>query len=101
MAYILWWKLTLLNDTKLRDKGMLDLCVLEDATKKEWSRKSLVLQLHLVTNATYYVRGTTQTGKLLLIPEDFLYPFHVLCYDMQSYDMRKIENKDIPDHWFS
>lgn len=63
---------------------------------KDWSRKTLVLQpceLHLANNTTFYVRGTTQSGKLLL--EDFSYPFHFLCYDLQSNDMRNFETREV------
>ncbi|KFK33317.1 hypothetical protein AALP_AA6G359400 [Arabis alpina] len=97
-------KLTIVDQTKLGDEGMLDLWVLEDATNKEWSRKTLVLQpsqLHLVNSLSFKVKCTTQNGKLFLIPpEGFLPPFHVLCYDMQSNDMSKIEIKGVPN-WSS
>ncbi|XP_023645496.1 putative F-box protein At5g62660 [Capsella rubella] len=97
-------KATIFDKTNLRDKGLVDLWVVEDAANKKWSRKTLVLQpsqLHLVNNIILNVRGTTQNGKVLLVPHELISPFHVLCYDLQSNDMRKIEIKSIPDHWFS
>ncbi|CAN6895673.1 unnamed protein product [Brassica oleracea var. botrytis] len=97
-------KATLCDPTNLRDKGVLALWTLEDVGSKKWSCKSLVLkpsQLPLVDSITFRVKGTTQNGKVLLIPKDFLSPFHILSYDMQNNDMRKIEIKGIPDVWFN
>ncbi|XP_010496795.1 PREDICTED: F-box/LRR-repeat protein At2g40920-like [Camelina sativa] len=98
-------KVTLIVQSNLREKGRLDLWAVEDAGSNKWSRKTLVLQpsqLHLVNNDTIFkVNGTTQNGKVFLIPENLFSPFHILCYDLQSNDMRKIEIKGVPDHWFS
>ncbi|XP_013751458.1 F-box/LRR-repeat protein At2g40920-like [Brassica napus] len=97
-------KATLCDPTNLRDKGVLALWTLEDVGSKKWSSKSLVLkpsQLPLVDSITFRVKGTTQNGKVFLIPKDFLSPFHILSYDMQNNDMRKIEIKGIPDVWFN
>ncbi|CAN8255042.1 unnamed protein product [Cochlearia groenlandica] len=95
-------KVTLLDHTNLRDKGMVDLWTYGN---KEWStKKTLVLpscQVHLVTNIVFKVKATTQTSKILLIPKDFVYPYHILCYDLQKNDMRRIDIKGIPDYWFS
>ncbi|CAH2038904.1 unnamed protein product [Thlaspi arvense] len=78
-------------------KGVVALWTLEDVGSKKWSCKS---RMHLVSSITFLIRGTTQKGKVLLKPEKLLSPFHILCYDLQSNDMRKIEIKGIPDHWF-
>ncbi|ESQ32840.1 hypothetical protein EUTSA_v10005397mg [Eutrema salsugineum] len=97
-------KATVFDYRCLRDNGMVDLWVLEDAGNKEWSRKTLHLppsQLHLVKNITFKVNGATQNGKVILIPlGNLLSPYHFLCYDVKKNDMRKIEIKGIPDHWF-
>ncbi|KAL9309851.1 putative F-box associated interaction domain-containing protein [Arabidopsis thaliana] len=98
-------KVTLLDSNHLREKGMLVLRVLEDAgINKEWSKKTMVLhpyQLHLVqVDIIFNVNGTSQSGKLVLIPQVLVSPFHILCYDLQRNDMRKIEIKGIPDNWF-
>ncbi|CDY45864.1 BnaC02g22560D [Brassica napus] len=87
-------KPTLFDQTNLKDKGVVALWSVEDAGSKKWSCKSLVVQpsqLHLVNTITFNVKGTTQNGKVLLIPKDFLFPFHILSYDIQKNDMRKIE----------
>ncbi|CAF2139848.1 unnamed protein product [Brassica napus] len=87
-------KPTLFDQTNLKDKGVVALWSVEDAGSKKWSCKSLVVQpsqLHLVNTITFNVKGTTQNGKVLLIPKDFLFPFQILSYDIQNNDMRKIE----------
>ncbi|CAL9235606.1 unnamed protein product [Arabidopsis halleri] len=98
-------KATIIDQTNLREKGRLDLWAVEDAGNNKWSRRTLVLQpsqLHLVNNNIIFnVKGTTQNGKVFLIPQDLLSPFHILWYDLQSNDMRKIEINGVPDHWFS
>lgn len=100
-------KVTIIDQTNLREKGMLDLWAVEDAgNKNSWSRKTMVLQssqLHLVINniTIYNMKGTTHDNKVFFIPEDMFSPFHILSYDLGSNDMTKIEIKGIPDHWFS
>ncbi|ESQ29942.1 hypothetical protein EUTSA_v10011525mg [Eutrema salsugineum] len=98
-------KATIFDQTNLQEKGILDLWAVADARNEIWSRKTLVLkpsQLHLVNNYTSFnIRGTTQNGKVFLIPWCLHSPFHILCYDLQTNDMRKIEIKGVPDHWFS
>ncbi|KAJ4918009.1 F-box/LRR-repeat protein [Raphanus sativus] len=95
-------KVTIIDQTNLREKGMLDLWAVEDAG---WSRKTMVLQssqLHLVINnkTIYNMKGTTHNNKVFFVPEDMFSPFHILSYDLGSNDMTKIEIKGIPDHWF-
>ncbi|KAJ0229440.1 hypothetical protein HA466_0316020 [Hirschfeldia incana] len=97
-------KATLFDQTNLKDKSVVALWSVEDAGSKKWSCKNLVVkpsQRHLVNTITFNVKGTTQSGKVLLIPKDFLFPFHILCYDIQNNDMRKIEIGGIPDRWFN
>ncbi|CAA7050108.1 unnamed protein product [Microthlaspi erraticum] len=100
-------KLTVFEHTHLMEKGKVHLWVLKDVGNKEWSRKTLVLkhsQFHLVDfdrGIGFDVKGTSQSGKVLLIPKYFCSPLHILCYDLQSNDMRKIDIKGIPEHCFS
>ncbi|KAH0938472.1 hypothetical protein HID58_005933 [Brassica napus] len=97
-------KPTLFDQTNLKDKGVVALWSVEDAGSKKWSCKSLVVQpsqLHLVNTITFNVKGITQNGKVLLIPKNILFPFHILSYDIQNNDMRKIEIRGIPDRWFN
>ncbi|KAF8077011.1 hypothetical protein N665_1070s0008 [Sinapis alba] len=100
-------KVTIIDQTSLKEKGMLDLWAVEDAgNKNSWSKKTLVLkpsQLHLVINnkTIYNMKGATQNNKVFFIPENMFSPFHILSYDLRSNDMTKIEIKGIPDHWFS
>ncbi|CAA7028244.1 unnamed protein product [Microthlaspi erraticum] len=97
-------KATIIDQTNLTDKGMLDLWDLDG--KNKWSRKTLVVQpcqLHLVSNIDhgFMVKGTSQDGKVFLIPKALFSPFHILSYDLRINDMRKIDIKGVPDHWFS
>ncbi|XP_009107031.1 F-box/LRR-repeat protein At2g40920-like [Brassica rapa] len=97
-------KVTVVDQASLRDKGRLDLWALEDAANQKWSSKRLVVkpsQLDFVRNTEFVVRGTSRNGKVFLIPTDLVSPFQILCYDLQSNHMRKIDIKGVPDHWFS
>ncbi|KAL9299659.1 putative F-box associated domain, type 3 [Arabidopsis thaliana] len=84
----------------------MDLWVVEDAKKKEWSRKTFVLQpsqMHLdVTDNIWAAKGTSIKGKVILVPKKlFSSPFYFLYYDLQINDLKKVEVKGIPDRWFS
>ncbi|CAA7015500.1 unnamed protein product [Microthlaspi erraticum] len=95
-------KATIVDQTNLKNKGMLDLWDVDE--KKKWSKKTLVLkpsQLHLVNNTEFSLKGTTQDGKVFLIPKVLVSPFHILSYDLRSNDLRKIDIKGVPEHWFS
>ncbi|KAG2313805.1 hypothetical protein Bca52824_016927 [Brassica carinata] len=95
-------KVTVVDQTNL--KGMLDLWALENAASQKWLSKRLVLkpsQLDFFRNTEFVVRGTSRNGKVFLIPTDLVSPFQILCYDLQSNHMRKIDIKGVPDHWFS
>lgn len=97
-------KATLFDQTNLKEKGVVALWSVEDAGSNKWSCKNLVVQpsqQHLVNTITFHVKGTTQNGKVLLIPKNFVFPFHILSYDIQNNDMRKIEIRGIPDRWFN
>nr|AAD24614.2 F-box protein family, AtFBX8 [Arabidopsis thaliana] len=95
-----------LDFTDLRVNGKMDLWVVEDAKKKEWSRKTFVLQpsqMHLdVTDNIWAAKGTSIKGKVILVPKKlFSSPFYFLYYDLQINDLKKVEVKGIPDRWFS
>ncbi|CAH8304221.1 unnamed protein product [Eruca vesicaria subsp. sativa] len=96
-------RLALFDHTHLKHKGKVALWVLENTRKEKWSKKTLVLQpshLNLVDKTNFEVKGTTQSGKVLLIPSDLRSPFYILCYDLQNNDMTKIDINGLPDHWF-
>ncbi|XP_056862552.1 F-box protein At2g40910-like isoform X2 [Raphanus sativus] len=96
-------KIAIFEYSYLRTEGTTTLRVLEDAEKKEWSTRSLVLQpcqMHLVQDIDLIVKGTTQDGKVILAPMDVHSGFYILSYDLQSNDLSKVETKGIPDHWF-
>lgn len=64
--------------TYLLVNGKVDLWVVEDAKKKEWPRKTLVLQpshMHLVTDNIWVAKGTSIKGKVILVPKNLISPF--------------------------
>ncbi|CAF1700959.1 BnaA08g05920D [Brassica napus] len=96
-------KIAIFEHSNLRTEGTAVLWVLEDAEKKEWSKRSLVLQpcqRHLVQDIELIVKGTTQDGKVILAPLDMHSGFYILCYDLQSNDLRKVGIEGVPHHWF-
>ncbi|CAA7028806.1 unnamed protein product [Microthlaspi erraticum] len=99
-------KTAIFEHSKLRDTGASELWVWEDVEKQEWSKKkSLVLQpcqMHLVNDVELLVKGTTQDGKVILVPLLEMLPsgFYILCYDLQSNDLRKVEIQGIPQFWY-
>ncbi|CAH8334268.1 unnamed protein product [Eruca vesicaria subsp. sativa] len=96
-------KVAIFQHTNLQIEGRVVLWVLENAEKKEWSKMSLVLQpcqRHLVQDTELILKGTTQDGKAILAPFEMHSGFYILCYDLQNNDLRKVEIKGIPHHWF-
>ncbi|CAH8334273.1 unnamed protein product [Eruca vesicaria subsp. sativa] len=96
-------KVAIFQHTNLQNEGRVVLWVLEDAEKKEWSKMSLVLQpcqRHLVQDTELILKGTTQDGKAILAPFEMHSGFYILCYDLKNNDLRKVEIKGIPHHWF-
>ncbi|CAA7029011.1 unnamed protein product [Microthlaspi erraticum] len=90
-------------DNSLIDKGSVDIWVLEDAGKMEWSNKTLFLrprQRHLVDDFLLVVKGTTRDGKVILAPCMMRSRFYILFYDMHSNDLTKIQIKGVPKLWF-
>ncbi|CAF1700966.1 unnamed protein product [Brassica napus] len=96
-------KIAIFEHSKLKIGSMVILWVLEDAEKKEWSKRSLVLQpcqRHLVQDTEFILKGTTQDGKVILAPVEMHSGFYILRYDLQSNDLRKVEIKGVPNRWF-
>ena len=83
-------KITIFEYNYLKTDGTTVLWVLEDAEKKEWSTRNLVLQpcqMHLVQDIDLIVKGTTKDGKVILAPMDVHSGFYILRYDLQSNDL--------------
>ncbi|KAH0878048.1 hypothetical protein HID58_065442 [Brassica napus] len=96
-------KIAIFEYTYLKSEGTTVLWILEDAEKKEWSTRSLVLQpcqMHLVQDIDLIVKGTTQDGKVILAPLEMHSGFYILRYDLQSNGLSKVEIKGIPQRWF-
>lgn len=97
-------KVAVFDFTYLKRRGTVDLWVMQDWRKKEWLRKTLVLQpsqMHLVIwSDTYIVKGTTLQGKVILVPRKLVSPFYFLCYDLQTNDLTRVDIRGIPKRWF-
>ncbi|CAL9223055.1 unnamed protein product [Arabidopsis halleri] len=97
-------KVAVFDLTYLRVRGTVDLWVVQDWRKKEWLRKTLVLQpsqLHPIFDNHRLIAKGTLKGKVILVPRYLVSPFYFLCYDLQLNDLKKVEIKGIPDRWFS
>ncbi|KAF8089185.1 hypothetical protein N665_0514s0015 [Sinapis alba] len=96
-------KIAIFEYSYLETEGTTVLWVLEDAEKKEWSKKSFVLQpcqMHLVQDTELILKGTTQDGKVIFAPLEMHPGFYILCYDLQNNGLSKFEIKGIPHRWF-
>lgn len=80
--------------TNLLCDGALDLWVLEDANKQEWSKVSILIpsltDIYLWYQ-TFVFRGRLATGELIFAPCFFSNPFFLLCYDLKEKKVSKIE----------
>ncbi|KAJ0254405.1 F-box only protein 8 [Hirschfeldia incana] len=97
-------KVAVFDYTYLKESGTMDLWVVEDWRKQEWSMKTLALkpsQMHLVTDNRLKPKGTMLKGKIVLVPLKLVSPFYFLCYDLQTNDLKKVGIKGIPNRWFS
>ncbi|CAH8372579.1 unnamed protein product [Eruca vesicaria subsp. sativa] len=96
-------KVAVFDYTYLKESGTVDLWVVEDWRKQEWSMKTLTLQpsqMHLVIDNRLKPKGTMLNGKIILVPLKLVSPFYFLCYDLQTNDLKKVDIKGIPDRWF-
>ncbi|EOA26366.1 hypothetical protein CARUB_v10023283mg [Capsella rubella] len=96
-------KIAVFDHTHLKEKFLVDLWVLRDAGKKIWSKKRRFLQpcqKHLVHDIELIVKGTTQNGKVILAPVKMHSHLYILCYNMGSNDLSKVEIKGVPHIWF-
>ncbi|XP_023641943.1 F-box only protein 8 [Capsella rubella] len=97
-------KVTVFDFSTLKETGTIDLWVVEDHKKKEWSRKTLSLQpsqMHLILDNNLRPKGTSLEGKVILVPQRLVNPFYFLCYDLHINDLKKVEIKGIPDKWYN
>ncbi|XP_024004177.1 F-box/LRR-repeat protein At2g40920-like [Eutrema salsugineum] len=96
-------KIAIFEHSYLKDGGVATLWVLEDVKEKEWLNQTLSLQpcqMHLVQDTEVVVKGTTPDSKVILAPYEMCSRFYILCYDLQSNDLRKVEIKGVLHFWF-
>ncbi|XP_020885974.1 putative F-box protein At3g10790 [Arabidopsis lyrata subsp. lyrata] len=72
----------------------LDVWILEDASKQEWS--NIYVLVPSCVNRSFSFRGILGTGELLFAPEPT--SFYLLCYDLKEHKARKIWIKGLGDY---
>ncbi|VVB12335.1 unnamed protein product [Arabis nemorensis] len=109
-------RVALLHHSDLGDKGEMELWVLENEEKNEWSKETLVLhssqmdmvKMHIVNDMSLKVRGTTRNGEVILVPQNTYRTqtgniiaephntivFYVFLYNIQENHLRKVEIKE-------
>ncbi|KAG7580686.1 F-box domain [Arabidopsis suecica] len=73
--------------------GPLDLWILEDARKQEWSKVSIVVPswTDLVRNIFFMFRGTLSTGELIFAPVSKINPVYLISYDLKEDNAKQVE----------
>ncbi|KAG7545661.1 F-box associated domain type 3 [Arabidopsis suecica] len=79
--------------------GTLDLWVMKDASKQEWSKASLLVPCwtNLVGDQSFRFEGTLSTGELIFAPCSFPNPFFFIYYDLKEKNARKVVIEGIGD----
>ncbi|CAA7016180.1 unnamed protein product [Microthlaspi erraticum] len=83
-------KVTVFDFTYLKDKGEVDLWIVEDWRKKEWSMKTLVLQtcqMHLVVDIRMKPKGRILRDKVVLVPIKLVSP-SAMIFEAMIYKYR-------------
>ncbi|XP_010417674.1 PREDICTED: F-box/kelch-repeat protein At3g04660-like [Camelina sativa] len=73
--------------------GKFDLWVLEDASKQEWPKVSLVVPswTDLVVGGRYLnFRGTLSTGELIFSPQPCRNPLYLISLDLKENNAKKV-----------
>ncbi|KAJ4903713.1 F-box/kelch-repeat protein [Raphanus sativus] len=102
-------RVAILPHTVLKERGEMELWVMDDVEKNIWSSKSFVLdpsQMHLRNGISFRVRGTTRNGEVILVPQYTLrHPFtgttrfHLFLCNLQNNHLRKVEIKDTSNRY--
>lgn len=89
-------KIALTNDSC--NDGTLDLWVMKDASKQEWSKASLLVPCwtNLVGDQRFRFKGTFSTGELIFAPCTFPNPYFEY-YDLKGKNARKLVIEGIGD----
>ncbi|KAL1205780.1 F-box only protein 8 [Cardamine amara subsp. amara] len=87
-----------------RNNGKLDIWVMEDWRKKEWSMKTLALQpsqVHFITRNNWRPKVISLKDNVMWIPQKLTSPFYYFYHDLRINDLKKVEVKGIPARYFS
>ncbi|KAF8091888.1 hypothetical protein N665_0433s0053 [Sinapis alba] len=83
--------------------GEVHVWVLEDASKQEWSKVSIVVPswIDLVGMEVFRFRGTLSTDELIFSPAIFVKPFYFISYDLKENNAKKVVVEGIGDPYAS
>lgn len=76
--------------------GKVDLWVLLDVEKQEWSKISVLLP-SIDGTIVFYCRGTISTGELIFAPSWFAIPYFLLYYNLKGNNARRVEIQGVRD----
>ncbi|KAF3533197.1 hypothetical protein DY000_02043894 [Brassica cretica] len=80
--------------------GEVHIWVLEDASKQEWSKVSIVVPFWIDLVGTcrgFRFRGTLSTGELIFSPVSCVKPFYFISYDLKENNAKKVVVEGIGD----
>ncbi|KAG7540958.1 F-box domain [Arabidopsis thaliana x Arabidopsis arenosa] len=79
--------------------GTLDLWVIKDASKQEWSKATLLVPCltNFVGDQRFRFKGTFSTGELIFAPCTFPNPYFFIYYDLKGKKARKLVIEEIRD----
>ncbi|CAH8305894.1 unnamed protein product [Eruca vesicaria subsp. sativa] len=82
--------------------GEVRLWILEDASKQEWSKVSIVVPswIDLIDiRHGYRLRGTLSTGELVFVPRTFpINPFYFISYNLKENIAKKVVVEELGEH---
>ncbi|KAG7593470.1 F-box associated interaction domain [Arabidopsis thaliana x Arabidopsis arenosa] len=94
-------KLANVNIVNSCDKYLVfDLWVLQDAKEHQWSMKTCSLRRDSLGNVPISFHGTNKVGDIIITPKCLprgLGPFHILYYDVEKKEIRKVQLKGVGD----
>lgn len=87
-----------------QSNGKLHICVLEDASKQEWSKVSLLLPSwtdFVDENPYFRFRGTLSTGELIFLLQHPVKPFSFIRFDLKENIAKRVVVEGVGDKFSS
>lgn len=85
-------RLALVPTYNISSDGNVDLWILKDAAKHEWTRASFLLPLYAINpvwKADLTLRGITEAGELIYIPRTLSETVYILYVDLRRNSIRE------------